>query len=63
VINTKRKTKALRDEIADNVDGLSPEELKEMSEGLDGVDSINTKAYMMIGGLAVGLIILGILSM
>jgi len=63
MINQKKKNKALRDEIAADVDNLTPEQIADLNTGMDEVEGNTKIVYFMIGGLALGLIVLTILSM
>jgi hypothetical protein len=63
MIKQHKQAKALRDEVAANVDDLTPEQLKELNDGLDVVDRNHKLTYIMLGALALGLVVLGILSL
>lgn len=62
MINQHKQTKQLRDEVAANVDDLTPEQLKELNGELDEVERTNKITYIMIGALCFGLVVLGFLS-
>lgn len=63
MIKQHKEYKELRNDVASNVDDLTPEQLAELNGDLDKVENNHKITYMMVGGLALGLLVLWFLSL